>query len=180
MVLTFGSAAWAQYGTTTTTSTTTTSSTTTTTLHRGASPGPTNPTGSGNSEEVGVSARTTTPGSAVTVQIAGGSGPSGIGPCGAGVPVSIYLQQLQNRVAPVLLGSGTSTSTGGLAPISVTIPTTVPLGTYVIYATCANGGSTEVITSPLVVVNNGSSGHTVAARVFPDITTAAPGTPAMW
>lgn len=196
VVLGLGTAAFAQYGpgptttssSTTTSSTSSTSSTSTTstttgstTTSIGANPGTTIASGSGNGEEPTVSLHTTTPGSTLTVSIASQFGGAAIGnqakpaPCGAGVPVTVYLQLLQDGSAPVKIGNGVSNAAGGLDPIQVKIPTTVPLGTYVLFAQCTNAdGILEILTSPLVLV--GAGAHVAIPHAF--TTSASFGTPA--
>ena len=178
---------------TTSTSTTTSSSTTTTvpltTTSIGATPGSTVPSGAGNTEEPGTSANTATPGSSLTVDAASspttsGTTQSGAGatqpaPCGANVPVSIFILLIQTGSTPTPLTTATSNATGGLDPISVTIPKNTGNGTYVITAQCNNSdGILEVLTSPLVLVSS-IPGASVSARVPASYTTSAHyGTPA--
>jgi hypothetical protein len=91
------------------------------------------------------------------------------------VPVTIYLQLLQNGVAPVLIGHGVSNASGGLDPINVTIPANSPLGTYVLLAACTNAqGILEILTSPLVLV--GAGAHLAVPQAF--VTSTSFGTPA--
>lgn len=191
LALSFGGAAYAQYssggGTTTTTSTSTTStsttststtSTSTTSTSIGASPGTTTPTGSGNSEKVGVSSNTVAPGSSVTTSVASQPSPSGApGPCAPGSRVSLSLQLLQNGVAPVTLNStAQANSSGGLSPVSVTIPSSAPQGTYVLYAQCSSpSGILEILTSPVVLVTSGSAHVALAPADF--ATSSSYGTP---
>ena len=177
MALMMGSVAYAQYGNpsaTTTSSPTTSSSTTSssTSTSVGSSPGTTIATGSANPEKPSLSNSTTTPGGQETVSInsqngaVAGANTTTPAPCGAGVPVGIYLQMLQNGQAPAKLASVTSNASGGLDPVSVTIPTSAQDGTYVLFAQCNNTqGVLEILTSPLVLVTTGSA-HVAVPNTF--------------
>ena len=133
--------------------------------------------GANNSDTVTVSSNTVTPGTTIQVDIASSSSPGQPGPCAAGVPVTINLVLLQDGSGPQNLGSGSSNTNGGLGTTSVTIPASAQSGTYVVYAQCAGpDGSTQIITSPEVIVSPNGSHTAVAANHF----TVSPsaGTPA--
>jgi len=121
------------------------------------------PSGNSDSEPTTVSASTVTPGTSLTASIAGVNA----GPCAPDGPVSLNLQLLQFGTPPVTLATATANASGGVDPLSVTVPSNSALGTYVIYGQCINsGGKTVELTSGFVVVTStATSPHTVQVAV---------------
>lgn len=160
--------------TTTVPSSTTTTAPNSTTTSIGASPGTTIASGSANSQPVGLTSNTTSPGGSVGVSfsssfssVAGARATTTPAPCNAGVSVSIDLLLLQDGQSPVNLTTATSNASGGLSPVTVTIPTSAVTGTYVFFAQCNNAaGILEILTSPLVLVTTGSGHVAYAPRDF--------------
>lgn len=164
----------------TTTTTTSSTSSTTTSSTSSTTTSSTVAAGSPGDQEAKVSATTVAPGTSVSVTVPTSqtSSSSSPGPCAAGAAVTINLQLLQDGAPAEPIGSNTSGSDGSVPSTSVTIPTTTPLGTYVIYASCPDAsGNTVDVTSPMVLVSGNSSIRTAYAPEH-FVAASSAGTPA--
>lgn len=135
--------------------------------------------GAGNGIVLPVTPTTFLPGSAVNV--GGGSNTKGV--CTPGTAVTFQLVLVEPGSTPVTLsvtnppsGGVVATSSGGIPPETVTIPSNVAPGAYSLFASCSGPNGTQVIASGVTVTGSPTAHALVAPKAawVPPSTWATP------